>query len=202
MARFGLDWTLRPAERQRKVLILVSMFDHCLIDLLYRRRIGELPMDVAGSSRTIRGRRWRASELADSPITTCRSTRDTKSAQEAEVRRVIEETGAELVVLRATCRCCRTNSGLARGGASTSTTASCRGSRGRSPTPGARAGGEDDRGDGALRDRRPRRGADHRQDVEHVSHADTPDDLVGKGRDIERRVLARRWPGTCRTGCC
>ena len=33
------------------------------------------------------------------------------------------------------------------------------------------------------------------QDVEQVSHADTPDDLVRKGRDIERRVLARavRW---------
>ena len=29
------------------------------------------------------------------------------------------------------------------------------------------------------------------QDVEQVTHADTPDDLVRKGRDIERRVLAR-----------
>ena len=29
------------------------------------------------------------------------------------------------------------------------------------------------------------------QDVERVTHADTPDDLVRKGRDIERRVLAR-----------
>jgi formyltetrahydrofolate deformylase len=29
------------------------------------------------------------------------------------------------------------------------------------------------------------------QDVEPVSHADTPEDLVRKGRDIERRVLAR-----------
>jgi formyltetrahydrofolate deformylase len=29
------------------------------------------------------------------------------------------------------------------------------------------------------------------QDVEQISHADTPDDLVRKGRDIERRVLAR-----------
>ena len=29
------------------------------------------------------------------------------------------------------------------------------------------------------------------QDVERISHADTPDDLVRKGRDIERRVLAR-----------
>jgi formyltetrahydrofolate deformylase len=33
------------------------------------------------------------------------------------------------------------------------------------------------------------------QDVEHISHSDLPDDLVRKGRDIERRVLARavRW---------
>jgi formyltetrahydrofolate deformylase len=29
------------------------------------------------------------------------------------------------------------------------------------------------------------------QDVERISHTDTPDDLVRKGRDIERRVLAR-----------
>ena len=33
------------------------------------------------------------------------------------------------------------------------------------------------------------------QDVERISHRDTPDDLIRKGRDIERRVLARavRW---------
>jgi formyltetrahydrofolate deformylase len=33
------------------------------------------------------------------------------------------------------------------------------------------------------------------QDVERISHRDTPEDLVRKGRDIERRVLARavRW---------
>ncbi|MDT8871432.1 formyltransferase family protein [Komagataeibacter rhaeticus] len=29
------------------------------------------------------------------------------------------------------------------------------------------------------------------QDVERISHADSPDDLIRKGRDIERRVLAR-----------
>jgi formyltetrahydrofolate deformylase len=29
------------------------------------------------------------------------------------------------------------------------------------------------------------------QDVERISHRDTPEDLVRKGRDIERRVLAR-----------
>ena len=43
---------------------------------------------------------------------------------------------------------------------------------------------------------RPRRGPDHRARTSStISHADTPDDLVRKGRDIERRVLARavRW---------
>ena len=76
------------------------MFDHCLIDLLYRRRIGELPMDVVGD---------RVEPSADDagaepssrtcPTGTCRSRRETKAAQEAEMRRVIEETGADLIIL-------------------------------------------------------------------------------------------------------
>src|SRR5687767_9562576 len=33
VARFGLDWTLRQADRPRRVLILVSRFDHCMVDL-------------------------------------------------------------------------------------------------------------------------------------------------------------------------
>ncbi|TIU04013.1 MAG: ACT domain-containing protein, partial [Mesorhizobium sp.] len=44
--RFGLQWTLRPQNLPRKVLLLVSKFDHCLVDLLYRQRLGELPMQV------------------------------------------------------------------------------------------------------------------------------------------------------------
>ena len=40
------------------------------------------------------------------------------------------------------------------------------------------------------------------QDVEPITHRDTPDDLVRKGRDIERRVLARAVRITSRTGCC
>lgn len=46
--RFGLEWTLRPTRQTRKVLILVSKFDHCLADLLYRTRIGELNMEIVG----------------------------------------------------------------------------------------------------------------------------------------------------------
>ncbi len=38
------------------------------------------------------------------------------------------------------------------------------------------------------------------QDVERITHADSPDDLIRKGRDIERRVLARavRYFTECR----
>ena len=43
---YGMDWEIRPRNAARKVLILVSKADHCLVDLLYRMRIGELRMDV------------------------------------------------------------------------------------------------------------------------------------------------------------
>ena len=42
----GMDWTMRSTHERRKVLILVSKFDHCLEDLLYRKHIGELEMDI------------------------------------------------------------------------------------------------------------------------------------------------------------
>jgi formyltetrahydrofolate deformylase len=38
--------TLRPAGRRRRVLLMVSKFDHCLVDLLYRWENGELAMDI------------------------------------------------------------------------------------------------------------------------------------------------------------
>ena len=47
-ANFGMEWTIKPRSQRAKVMILVSRFDHCLADLLYRWRIGELPMDVVG----------------------------------------------------------------------------------------------------------------------------------------------------------
>lgn len=43
-----MQWTLRAASCKARVLILVSRSDHCLADLLYRWRIGELAIDIAG----------------------------------------------------------------------------------------------------------------------------------------------------------
>src|SRR3546814_13217395 len=45
-SRFEMDWSLRPASQPRKVVALVSTFDHCLGHLPYASRIGELDLDV------------------------------------------------------------------------------------------------------------------------------------------------------------
>ncbi len=43
---FDMDYKLSSRNTRKKVVILVSRQDHCLGDLMYRQRIGELPMDV------------------------------------------------------------------------------------------------------------------------------------------------------------
>ncbi len=45
--RLGMSWHLYSAARPKRVAILASKSDHCLLDLLWRHRRGELPMDVA-----------------------------------------------------------------------------------------------------------------------------------------------------------
>jgi formyltetrahydrofolate deformylase len=44
--RFGMDWELRRWGERRRMVILVSRQDHCLLDLLWRRKRGELEADV------------------------------------------------------------------------------------------------------------------------------------------------------------
>jgi formyltetrahydrofolate deformylase len=45
-AEFAMDWRIWPLDRRRAVTIMVSRHDHCLLDLLWRWRRGELEMDV------------------------------------------------------------------------------------------------------------------------------------------------------------
>ena len=44
--RFQMSWRLSFSERKYRVAIFVSRYDHCLVDLLYRHKIGELPLHV------------------------------------------------------------------------------------------------------------------------------------------------------------
>jgi len=47
-AEFQMEWQLADSARPKKVLVLVSKHDHCLVDLLYRWRSGDLPCEIIG----------------------------------------------------------------------------------------------------------------------------------------------------------
>ncbi len=191
-ADLGMRWNLRAAGDRRRVLILVSKFDHCLSDLLYRQRIGELPMDVVA----IAGNHPRAALSAtlpdDVPYHHLPITADTKPQQEAALRALIAETGAELVVLARYMqvlsdalsadlagRCINIHHSFLPGfkGARPYHQAHARGVKMIGATAHYVTADLDE-------------GPIIHQDVEPISHADAPEDLVRKGRDIERRVLA------------
>ena len=46
-SRFDMDWSLTDAATPKRVAIFASKTDHCLLDLLWRHRRGEIPMDIA-----------------------------------------------------------------------------------------------------------------------------------------------------------
>ena len=188
-----LDWELRSAGTQRKVLLLVSKFDHCLVDLLYRRRIGELPMDVVGIVSNHPRATFVSSDFGDIPFHHLPVTPATKPAQEARIREIVVSSGAELVVLARymqilsdemsaylSDRCINIHHSFLPGfkGAKPYHQAHSRGVKLIGATAHYVTADLDE-------------GPIIEQDVERVSHTDTPDDLVRKGRDIERRVLAR-----------
>ncbi len=97
--RDGMTWAIRPTDRARKVLLLVSKFDHCLADLLYRWRIGELAMDVVGIVSNHPRATFDGIDLGSVPFHHLPITPATKAAQEAAIKAVVTDSGAELVVL-------------------------------------------------------------------------------------------------------
>ena len=91
--------TLVDEGRKKKIVVMVSKFDHALLHLLYQIRVGWLDAEVVAivsNHEDSRGDR----RLRGHPLSTCcRSTSTNKLAQEQEVLRLVKETGAELVVL-------------------------------------------------------------------------------------------------------
>ena len=81
-----------------RVLILVSKQDHCLNDLLYRSRIGALPMERRRRSCRTIATRASSRRATACRSTICRSRRD-QGAQEAKLAALIDGNGTELVVL-------------------------------------------------------------------------------------------------------
>lgn len=96
--KFDMDWDIFDTASPLKVMIMVSKFDHCLNDLLYRYRIGALPMEVTA----IVSNHPDAQPLADGagiPYHHIPVTKDTKPEAEAALFALVEETGTDLVVL-------------------------------------------------------------------------------------------------------
>jgi len=190
--QFGMRWKLALQDRPRRVLIMVSKFDHCLVDLLYRWRTGELNIDpVAIVSNHPRDAAIRV-DIGGVPFHHVPVTKDTKPEAEAEVRRIAESAEAELVVLARYMqifsdqqadhfagRCINIHHSFLPGfkGAKPYHQAHARGVKMIGATAHFVTSDLDE-------------GPIIHQDVERISHADSPDDLVRKGRDIERRVLA------------
>ncbi|MEM9013795.1 MAG: formyltetrahydrofolate deformylase [Pseudomonadota bacterium] len=190
---FGMNWTLRRAAEPQRVLLLASKFDHCLADLLFRWRGGELNMTPIGIVSNHPQSTFERIDFSDIPFHHLPITRDTKSAQEAALKALIDETSTDLVVLARYMQ-------ILSDGLSAFLAGRCinihhsflPGFKGARPYHQAHARGVKiigatahyvtaDLDEGPIIE----------QDVEQVSHRDTPDDLVRKGRDIERRVLAR-----------
>ena len=88
----GMQWKLALRDRPRRVLIMVSKFDHCLADLLYRWRIGELPMDPVAIVSNHPREAIEHTHLGDIPFHHLPITRDTKAQQEAALQRPVRAT--------------------------------------------------------------------------------------------------------------
>lgn len=99
VARYEMDWRLDVVGRPLRTLVLVSTAAHCLNDLLFRERNGQLPIDVPlvlsnhGSLRELAG--FYDVPFESIPVTDAAS----KAAFEQRVIDVVEEHDIELVVL-------------------------------------------------------------------------------------------------------
>ena len=93
-----MQWAIHDGAHRGRVLIMVSKLDHCLEDLLYRQRTGELNMDISAivsnhpDMEPVARRHGIAYHLM--PVSA-----DTKRAQEARLLELIASSRAELVVL-------------------------------------------------------------------------------------------------------
>jgi formyltetrahydrofolate deformylase len=93
-----MQWAIHDGTHRTRVLIMVSKLDHCLEDLLYRQRTGELKMDVSGIVSN-HSDMQHVAERHGIPYFLMPVTTATKGTQEARLIELIQATQTELVVL-------------------------------------------------------------------------------------------------------
>lgn len=189
---FRMTWKLHDATRPQRVLIMVSRFGHCLNDLLYRYRIGYLPIEIPAIVSNHRDF-YQLAAWHNVPFHYLPVTPDTKAQQEERLWEVVEQENIDLVVLARYMQVlspglCERLAGRAINihhsflpsfrGAKPYQQAYDRGVKLIGATAHYVTAGLDE---GPIID----------QEVERVDHAMTGEDFVAIGRDIENVVLAR-----------
>ncbi len=96
--KFDMNFDFHVDGAKTKVVIMVSRFGHCLNDLLYRARIGSLPIDIVAVISNHMDYQ-KVVVNADIPYYCIKVTKENKPQAEAQIMQVVEETGAELIVL-------------------------------------------------------------------------------------------------------
>lgn len=192
MSGFQPMITVRAERTWRRALLMVSKSDHCLGDLLYRRQIGEMPIEVPMIVSNHDKARATA-ERHGIPFEHVPVTPETKPAAEARLLELVAEHQVDFVVLARymqvlTDELCQQMSGRIINihhsflpgfkGAKPYHQAHERGVK----LIGATAHyATPDLDEGPIIE----------QDVVRVRHHHTPEELVAIGRDVERLVLAR-----------
>jgi formyltetrahydrofolate deformylase len=189
---FGMKWRLAQSSQRQRMIIFVSKYDHCLVDLLYRHKNGELACDVP----LIISNHPDNKEIADFygvPYAVVSVQKTGKAAAEAEIQRLIAEHNPDFMVLarymqilsnefvnRYPQRIINIHHSFlpAFVGARPYHQAFERGVK--------LIGATSHYVNQVLDD-----GPIIEQDVVRVSHRDTVEDLVRKGRDLEKVVLSR-----------
>ena len=188
-----LNWTLTDRRRKKRVVLMVSKFDHCLADLLYRMRVGELEMQVVGIVSNHPKSALNLKNFGNIPYHHLPITKATEPQQEAQIKAIIEETDTELVVLARYMQILSDDFSTFLAGRCVNIHHSCLpGFKGAKPYHQAHRRGVKMIGATAhFVTADLDEGPIIVQDVEQISHVDTLKDLVRKGRGIEQRVLSR-----------
>jgi formyltetrahydrofolate deformylase len=191
-SRLGLEFALHDADKRMKVLLMVSRFGHCLNDLLYRWKIGALPIDLVG----VVSNHFDYQKVVvnhDIPFHYIKVTKENKQQAETQLLDLIEQSGTELVVLARYMQVlsdamCKKMSGRIINihhsflpsfkGANPYKQAYERGVKLIGATAHYVTADLDE-------------GPIIEQDVARITHAQSAEDYVSIGRDVESQVLAR-----------
>lgn len=191
-SRFDMHWNLSDDSVAPRVLILVSRHLHCLVDLLYRARVGELRIDIPAVVSNHRDA-YQLVAADDIPFFHLPVTAETRHEQEARLIEIIERERIDFVVLARYMQILSTEFCQRFPGRVINIHHSfLPGFKGAKPYHQAHARGVKligatahyvtaDLDEGPIIE----------QDVVRVTHAQSAEQLVAAGREVEQRVLAR-----------